>query len=315
MSRALPKEGETPMHRPQLIIMAAGLGSRFGGMKQIAPLDEAGHLIIDYSIFDALRAGFEEVVIIVKPEHEGAFEERIGRRIRPFVQLRYAHQALDMLPSGFSVPEGRQKPWGTGHALLCAKEHINAPFAVINADDFYGREAYQVLYDFLAAPRAGDEHAMVSYLIENTLSDNGSVARGVCSLDERGNLAAIQERTGILPDPGGATYPREDGSLVFVPRGTVVSLNFWGFQPSVLQFAEEGFLDFLRDNLPTAPLASEYFLPGIPDRLIREGRGSVRVLTTGAKWYGVTYRGDMPFVQEAVAEMRRQQVYPERLWA
>ena len=302
------------MSKPVLVIMAAGLGSRFGGLKQITPVDAEGHLMIDFSIFDAVRAGFEEVVIIVKPEREGEFREKIGNRIRPFVNVRYAHQTLDMLPSGFRVPEGREKPWGTAHAVLCAKEMIDGPFAVINADDFYGREAFEVIHRFLTAPHAPTEHAMVSYLVENTLTENGHVARGVCVTDHKWRLAAITERTHIEPRPGGAAYTEDGRHFTFIPAGTVVSLNFWGFQHSLLKEIEERFSTFLSENLPLNPLKCEYFLPMIPDQLIGEGKGTVDVLRTQAKWYGVTYRADMPLVQAAIESYKRQGIYPAHLW-
>ncbi len=303
------------MHKPTLVIMAAGLGSRFGGLKQITPVDAEGHLIIDFSLFDAVRAGFEDVVIIVKPEKEEEFQEKIGRRVAPFVNLRYAHQTLDQLPQGFSVPQGREKPWGTAHAVLCAKDLIPGPFAVINADDFYGAEAYQVIHRFLSAPHAPTEHAMVSYRIENTLTENGHVARGVCQTDDKGHLTAITERTHIEPRPGGAAYTEDGEHFTFVPAGTVVSLNFWGFQHSLLEEIENRFGAFLKENLPVNPLKCEYFLPSVPDQLIREGKATVEVLRTQAKWYGVTYRADMPKVQAAIEGYKAQGIYPAHLWA
>lgn len=303
------------MKKPVLVIMAAGLGSRFGGLKQIAPVDAEGHLIIDFSIYDAVQAGFEEVIIIVKPEREQEFREKIGDRIQPFINVRYAHQALDRaLPAGFQVPQGREKPWGTAHAVLCARDMIQGPFAVINADDFYGREAYQVLYRYLSQPHGPGEHAMVSYLVENTLTENGHVARGVCQVDEKGCLSAITERIHIEPRPGGAAYTEDGERFTFIPAGTVVSLNFWGFQHSLLQEIENRFPPFLEKNLPVNPLKCEYFLPMIPDQLIREGKGSVQVLRTHAKWYGVTYRADMPLVQAAIEQYKGQGLYPAHLW-
>ncbi len=303
------------MDKPTLVIMAAGLGSRFGGLKQITPVDGEGHLIIDFSLFDAVRAGFENVVIIVKPEKEGEFREKIGRRAASFVNLRYAHQTLDKLPQGFEVPSGREKPWGTAHAVLCAKDLIPGPFAVINADDFYGAEAYQVIHRFLSAPHAPTEHAMVSYLIENTLTENGHVARGVCQTDGQGRLTAITERTHIEPRPGGAAYTEDGEHFAFIPAGTVVSLNFWGFQHSLLEEIGNRFSAFLEENLPRNPLKCEYFLPSVPDQLIREGKATVEVLRTQAKWYGVTYRADMPKIQAAIEGYKEQGVYPDHLWA
>jgi NDP-sugar pyrophosphorylase family protein len=299
--------------KPVLVIMAAGLGSRYGGLKQIDPVDERGQIIIDYSIYDAVRAGFGKVIAVITPEMEADFREVIGDRIAPFVELECAYQRLDTLPSGFSVPEGRTKPWGTAHAVLCATPLIDGPFAVINADDFYGRTAYRQLADFLSEPHGAGEHVMVGYDIENTLTEHGTVARGVCRV-ENGFLTGIQERTRIEPRAGGAAFTEDGEHFTFLPNGTVVSMNFWGFQPGMLGEIEERFAGFLEKNLPVNPLKCEYFLPSVPDRLIREGRGAVRVLPTREKWYGVTYRDDMPRVRAAIREMKQAGLYPDELW-
>ena len=244
------------MKKTQLVIMAAGLGSRYGGLKQMDPVDPQGHFIIDYSIFDALRAGFDEIVCIVKPENEAQFKETIGSRIGSRARLRFARQIPTMLPEGFSVPEGRVKPWGTAHAVLCAKDEIDAPFAVINADDFYGASAFQAIHDFLAADHPGYEYAMVGYRVENTLTENGHVARGVCQTDETGKyLTGIVERTHIEPREGGAAFTEDDGkTFTFLPAGTIVSMNLWGFTPEVLREIEGRFAGYLRVNLPWYPL-------------------------------------------------------------
>lgn len=302
------------MSKPILVIMAAGLGSRYGGLKQIAPVDEQGHILIDYAIYDAIHAGFEKVVCIIKPEMQDEFQEVIGDRIAPFVQLRYAYQQLDRLPDGFAIPEGRIKPWGTAHAVLCAKDEIDAPFAVINADDFYGRTAIAAAYDFLAAPHADNEHAMVGYRIENTLSESGHVARGVCDVSEAGLLRGVIERTHIEPAPGGAIYVEDDGESAFIPAGTIVSMNLWAFQPAILKAIEGYFPAFLRENLPKNPQKCEYFLPIVPNRLVHEGLATVRVLPTMERWYGVTYRDDMPKVHAAIEAMQLGGVYPKALW-
>ena len=302
------------MAHTTLVVMAAGLGSRYGGLKQIAPVDDAGHILIDFSIFDAVQAGFDRVVCIIKPEMEQEFHEVIGRRIAPFVELCYAFQQPDVLPEGFAVPEGRTKPWGTAHAVLCAKEKIHTPFAVINADDFYGRKAFEAICRFLNEKHDENEHAMVGYRVENTLTENGSVARGICEVDGQGRLLGITERTKVEPRPGGAAFTEDGQEYTFVPAGTRVSMNLWGFQPSILKEIEERFPAWLRENLPHDPLKCEYFLPLIPNALLREKRGSVRVLDTQEKWYGVTYREDMPRVRAAIAEMKRHGVYPEELW-
>jgi NDP-sugar pyrophosphorylase family protein len=305
------KEDET-MLKPTLVIMAAGMGSRFGGCKQITPVDDSGHVIIDYSIFDALRAGFGRVVCVIKPELEADFRVAIGNRLEPFVDLRYAYQTLDRLPAGFSVPEGRVKPWGTGHAVLCAADQIEGDFAVINADDFYGAGAFRVAADFLRADGNDLEHGMVGYLIENTLTEHGSVSRGVCTV-EKGYLTGIVERTRVEPRPGGAAY-LEDGQETFLPAGTRVSMNLWTFRHSMLEQLRTRFSAYLTENLPINPLKCEYFLPLVPNALIREGTGSVRLLETDERWFGVTYHDDLVQVQAAVQAMRQSGKYPEKLW-
>ncbi len=297
-----------------LVVMAAGLGSRYGGLKQIAPVDPNGHILMDYSIYDALRAGFDRVVCIIKPEMREDFYEVIGHRIEKHVEVRYAYQRLDNLPAGYSVPEGRTKPWGTAHALLCAKEQIDAPFAVINADDFYGRDAFAAIAAFLREKHGAGEHAMVGYRIENTLTENGHVARGVCETDENGFLRGVMERTHIEPREGGAAFTEDGEHFTFVPAGTIVSMNLWGFQPGVMEEIDRRFAPWLDETLPVNPLKGEYFLPLIPNALIHEGKGSVRVLSTHEKWYGVTYHDDMPKLQAALAGMRADGVYPEGLW-
>ena len=300
------------MNKPTLVIMAAGMGSRFGGCKQITPVDDAGHVIIDYSIYDAVRAGFGRVVCIIKPEMEADFRAAIGDRIAPFVDLQYAYQTLDKLPEGYAVPEGRAKPWGTGHAVLCAADRIDGPFAVINADDFYGRGAFQAAHDFLAASRADSEHAMVAYRVENTLTENGSVSRGVCSVED-GLLTGVVERTKIVPREGGAAFIEDDGET-FLPAGTPVSMNLWAFQHSILDELKARFSAYLDENLPVNPLKCEYFLPLIPNALIREGKGSVRVLDTDERWFGVTYHDDLAKVQDAIRAKKAAGEYPEKLW-
>ncbi len=299
--------------KPILVIMAAGLGSRYGGLKQIDPVDGHGQILIDYSIFDAVRAGFGKVVCVVKPETEGEFREAIGDRIAPFVRLEYAHQRLERLPEGFAVPEGRAKPWGTAHAVLCARPLITAPFAVINADDFYGFSAFEQLASFLSSPHGRGEYAMVGYDVRNTLTEHGHVARGVCRV-ENGRLAEIVERTHIEPRGDGAAFTEDGEHFTFLPGDTVVSMNFWGFQPDLLGEIEARFAGFLTENLPRDPLGCEYFLPLVPNRLIHEGKASVAVLPTREKWYGVTYREDMPRVRAAVAAMTAEGRYPDGLW-
>lgn len=300
--------------KPTLIIMAAGMGSRFGGNKQIAPVDDAGHIIIDFSIYDALRAGFGKAVCVIKPEMEADFRRAIGDSISKHIELRYAWQTLDNLPEGFAVPEGRQKPWGTGHAVLCALGEIDGPFAVINADDFYGAGAFRAAGDFLSAPGDADEHAMVGYNIENTLTENGSVSRGVCA-GQDGYLTDITERTTIEPRPGGAAFTEDGGATwTFIPAGTPVSMNLWAFREGVLEAFPRMFAEFMRNDVPQNPVKAEFYLPNVPKALIAEGRGRVRLLNTDERWYGMTYREDAEKVRAAIAGMKARGLYPEKLW-
>ena len=300
------------MNKPTLVIMAAGMGSRFGGCKQITPVDADGHIIIDYSIYDAVRAGFGSVVCVIKPEMESDFRAAIGDRIAEHVDLHYAYQTIDRLPAGHSVPEGRTKPWGTAHAVLCAKDLVPGAFAAINADDFYGAGAFREAARFLSAPHAENEHAMVAYRVENTLTENGSVSRGVCTVKD-GLLSGIVERTQIVPCEGGAKFI-EGAEETFLPAGTPVSMNMWAFSHSMLEEMETRFPAWLDENVAKNPLKCEYFLPLIPNLLIQEGKGSVRVLNTAERWYGVTYHADLEKVQAAIEQMRVSGQYPRRLW-
>ena len=302
------------MNKPTLVIMAAGLGSRFGGCKQITPVDDRGHAIIDYSIYDALRAGFGRIVCVIKPEMEADFRAAIGDRIAKHAELVYAYQTLDRLPEGFTVPEGRVKPWGTAHAVLCAADAIEGDFAAINADDYYGPGAFHLACDFLAAPHDGGDHAMVGYRIENTLTENGHVSRGVCSVDENGMLRSIDERLRIEPREGGAAFTEDGENYSFIPAGTPVYMNLWAFNHGILDEMKRRFEQFLRTKAAENPLKAEYYLPSVPDALIREGKARVRVLETGERWYGVTYREDLEKVRAAMAELRRNDIYPEKLW-
>ncbi len=303
------------MNKPVLIIMAAGLGSRYGGLKQIAPVDEQGHIIIDFSLFDANRAGFETVIFVVSKLYEKDFREVIGDRVAKKMNVLYAHQLLDALPQGFTTPEGRVKPWGTAHAVLSAKNLVNSPFAAINADDFYGETAFREIYDFLANKADEKHHAMVGYQIENTLTENGHVARGVCKT-QGDNLVEIVERVHIESRPNGAAYTEDDGaSYTFLPAGTTVSMNMWGFAKNMMDEIENRFAAYLSENLPSNPLKCEYFLPLIPNALLHEGKAEIKVLPTPDKWYGVTYTQDMPVVKAAIAKMKAEGKYPQHLWA
>ena len=305
------------MKKPVLVIMAAGMGSRYGGLKQIDPVDEQGHIIMDFSIFDAKRAGFEKVVFIIKKENEADFKEAVGNRMAEQMEVAYVYQDLHNIPEGFEVTEGRVKPWGTAHAVLSAIDEIDGPFAVINADDYYGRDAFQVIYDYLATHEDDDKYryTMVGYKLENTVTDNGHVARGVCDTNEAGELVRITERTRIEKRNGGIAYSEDDGaSWTELPGDTLVSMNMWGFTRSILDEIKAGFPAFLEKGLVSNPMKCEYFLPAVVSTLLEEGRATVAVLASADKWYGVTYKEDKPVVVQAIKKMKAEGRYPEKLW-
>lgn len=306
------------MEKPVLVVMAAGMGSRYGGLKQIDPIGPDGEIIMDYSVYDAKQAGFEKVIFIIKHEIEDAFKEAIGNRMEKNIQVEYAFQQLGQLPAGYTVPEGREKPWGTTHAVLSAKHLINGPFVAINADDYYGPDAFKTMFNFLSNPPAdtAKQHfSMMGYRIENTVTDKGSVARGVCQADANGFLTAIVERTRIEQTAAGARFTEDDGKTwQDLPQGTLVSMNFWGFGPEFLEAAEEGFGKFLDANLPLNPLKCEYLLPFTVDNMIKAGQADVKVLESGDRWYGVTYKEDKPGVMQAIAEKHAAGLYPSPLW-
>lgn len=305
------------MKKPVLVIMAAGMGSRYGGLKQIDPIDEQGHIIIDFSIYDAIQAGFEEVIFIIKKENEKDFKAAIGNRIEKHIKVHYVYQDLEDLPEGFSVPEGRIKPWGTGHAILSCRNVIEGPFAVINADDYYGQNAYQVLYDYLANQQDDEKYryCMVGYQLENTLTENGHVARGICEIDKDNMLVAIHERTRIEKKEQGAAYTEDDGETwIPIPQNSTVSMNMWGFSKSMIKELQDTFPRFLAKNIKTDPLKCEYFLPTVVDRLIQQGKATATVLPSTARWYGVTYKEDKAFVVEAIQRLKDNGVYPQQLW-
>lgn len=300
------------MKQPTLVVLAAGMGSRFGGLKQMTPVDKQGNSILHYSIYDAMQAGFGKVVFVIKKAIEEDFRQ-ITAGLEKHIDVAYAFQEVDMLPSGFQVPEGRTKPWGTGHAVLCAKDEVDGPFTVINSDDFYGRGAYMAIADFLRQPHSDREYAMVGFLLKNALTENGSVARGVCEL-QNGNLAKVTERTKIFKRGCDAAYTEDGEHFVPLSGDTVVSMNFWGYQPSMMEELERRFPVFLEERLPKDPVKCEFYLPFATDALIQEGSASVRVLKTDETWYGVTYREDLPTVVDAIAAMRRAGKYPEILF-
>lgn len=299
------------MQKPTLVVMAAGMGSRFGGLKQVAPVDGNGNAIIDFSLYDAKRAGFEKVAFIIKHEIEADFRALVSESAAKQFDVSYVFQELDRLPPGFSVPVGRTKPWGTGHAVACCLDVVQGPFAVINADDFYGREAFEVIYEFLSGDRAKSEHAMVGYQLRNTLTENGYVSRGVCDI-QGGYLRGVTERTSIKKSDGGAVY--EDGGKTFFLNGfDTVSMNFWGFGSDMLSQLNARFPQFLEKALMEDPLKSEFFLPAAVGDVIDEGLGSVRMINCGAQWHGVTYREDLDSVKTAIAQMKKSGLYPDKL--
>lgn len=294
--------------------MAAGMGSRYGGMKQIDPVDDQGHIIMDFSIYDAKEAGFEKVVFIIKEENLEDFKQVIGNRVAEKMEVAYVFQKLENLPEGFEVPEGRVKPWGTGHAVLSAIDVIDGPFAVINADDYYGRQAFKEIYDFLSTHEDDDKYryTMVGYVLENTLTDNGHVARGVCVTDENGYLTGINERTHIEKRDGGAAYTEDDGKTwAELPMDAVVSMNMWGFSRSLLDELKAEFPAFLKENIPVNPLKCEYFLPTVVNNLIDQERATVTVLKSLDRWFGVTYKEDKPVVVAAIRKMEEDGKYPK----
>ena len=301
------------MGEPVFVIMAAGMGSRFGGLKQITPVDSKGNKLIDYSLFDAWRAGFRKVVFIIKRQIEEDFKDAVGRRMEAFFDVRYVYQELDRLPSGFTVPEGRVKPWGTAHAIGCAKEEIDGPFAVLNADDYYGVNAMRMIYDFLKEPRGSGEHAMVGYRLRNTVTEHGTVSRGVCET-ENGFLRRIDERIKVEKRGDDAAYTEDGVNWIPLSGDAPVSMNLWGFQREILDEIEPRFAAFLTENLPVNPLKCEYYLPLLADAMIREGKGSIRVLDTTDAWHGMTYPEDLKDLSDALEALRTAGTYPENLW-
>ena len=303
-------------NKPVLVIMAAGMGSRYGGLKQLDPVGSHGQLIIDYSIFDARRAGFETVVFVIKPEIEADFKEAIGDRVSKVMDVKYAYQLKEDLPEGYSVPAGRTKPWGTAHAALAARNIVDGPFAVINADDYYGPEAYQEIYNYLSTHADGDmyEYVMVGYLLKNTVTENGTVARGVCEETADHFLTQVTERTKIEKGEP-PRYTEDDGDTwTDLSADTIVSMNMWGFTRSFLDEALARFPAFLDKTLAENPEKGEYFLPTVVSQLIDEGKARVKVLRSEDKWYGVTYREDKPTVVAAITEKTAAGLYPDRLW-
>ena len=300
------------MQEPTLVILAAGMGGRFGGLKQITPVDEHGHAIIDFSLFDAYRAGFRRVAFIIKHEIEADFKAVVGRRAEKYFDVWYVYQQIENLPEGYSVPEGRTKPWGTGHAVLCAAQAVDGPFAVINADDFYGRTAYTALYDYLTGERPENEHAMVAYQLKKTVTESGSVARGICRVEDD-FLTDVVERTRIEKRGSDAAYTEDGENWLPLSGELPVSMNCWAFSHSMMDELIKRFPAWLDENVPKNPMKCEYFLPSVANALIKDGEGSVRVLNCHETWYGVTYKEDLQSFKDAMKRMRTEGIYPEAL--
>jgi UTP-glucose-1-phosphate uridylyltransferase len=296
---------------PSLVIMAAGMGSRYGGLKQIDPVDKEGHILIDFSLYDAINAGFHKIVFVIKKEIEKDFKEKIGERIEKIADVRYVYQEIDNVPDATKIPEKRTKPWGTGHAILCCENVINEPFAVINADDYYGQGAFKMIYDALCKNTDENEYYMVGYELMKTLTDYGYVSRGVCKVTDNGYLKTITERTKIEKKDGRAVYTESDGNLVELPSDITVSMNLWGFTPTVFKGLSEGFERFMNEEVTVNPEKAEFFLPSEVQRKLLAKEASVKVLKSPDEWFGVTYKEDKPRVIKAIEDLKKAGAYPE----
>jgi UTP-glucose-1-phosphate uridylyltransferase len=297
--------------KPTLVLLAAGMGSRYGGLKQLDEVGPNGEAIIDYSLFDAIRAGFGKVVFIIRKDFADEFKSRFDDKLKDKIEVEYVFQELTDIPEPYEIPDGRQKPWGTGHAIRSARDAVKTPFAAINADDFYGLEAYKVMSDFLKNEASENYYSMVGYKLNNTLSENGSVSRGLCITDSKNNLNDIDELTKISTEDSGIVYEK-DGNKKELKGDETVSMNFWGFHPSLFEHLEKGFIDFL--DKEGKGMKSEFFIPMHVDDLIKENKLNVKVLTSDAKWFGVTYKEDKPDVIEKIEKLIAAEKYPEQLW-
>ncbi|SFN38389.1 Nucleotidyl transferase [Chitinophaga sp. YR627] len=298
--------------QPTLLILAAGMASRYGSLKQIQQFGPSGETIVDYSIYDAIRAGFGKIVFIIRKDFEKEFKEIFEPKLKGRVQTDYVYQEMDAFTDGYATPADRTKPWGTAHAILCAKDAINEPFAVINADDFYGRDSFEKAAAFLKDAAKPDVYSVIGYQLSKTISEHGSVSRGVCAADSESNLAAINERTKVYKDGEQIVYEDADGSKHELAPDTPVSMNFWGFHPSVFKLSQDLFKDFLQQNGDKPK--SEFFIPIVVDHFIKNKVGVVNVIPTGAQWFGVTYKEDAPGVQESLSALVKSGEYPDNLW-
>ena len=299
--------------KPVLLVMAAGLGSRYGGLKQLDKIGPNGEIILELSSYDAIKAGFEKIIFILRTEIVEDFKELIGNKLSQFAEIEYVIQDMNNIPEGFNIPTGRVKPWGTGHAILCAKDIVKSPFLVINADDYYGQESFKLMYDYLSTNTEENHHAMVGYKLKNTLSENGHVARGICTVED-GELKEIVERTKIIKRGESAFYTEDEKEWIELDYNSIVSMNMWGFMNSIFEITEEGFKNFLQNNLNNNPLKAEYFIPLVVSDLINSGKGKVKVINSKDKWYGVTYQEDKALVKEAIERMIDEGKYKKNLW-
>jgi len=300
--------------KPTLLVLAAGMGSRYGSLKQIDPVGPSGETIIDYSVYDAIRAGFGKVVFIIRKSFEQDFKDIFISKLQPHIQVEYVFQEIDNVPGGVPISRERTKPWGTAHAILMAKDIIHEPFAVINGDDFYGSDAFKTMADYLVSLKSDQQtqYALVGYQVGNTLSEHGTVSRGVCLADKNGNLVSVTERTNIQHTHGGIAYQETDGTLVFLKPETLVSMNFWGFTPDYFKQTESLFIDFVKANNDS--LKAEFYIPTAIDQLINSSEATIKVLRSNARWFGVTYKEDKPLVIEKLAQLVKAGVYPAQLW-
>jgi len=300
--------------KPTLLVLAAGMGSRYGSLKQIDPVGPSGETIIDYSIYDAIRAGFGKVVFIIRKSFEQDFKDIFISKLQPYIQVEYVFQEIDNVPDGLTISSERTKPWGTAHAILMAKDVINEPFAVINGDDFYGSDAFSTMSDYLCSLTDDQQtqYSLVGYQVGNTMSEHGSVSRGVCKADADDHLISVTERSNIQYTRGGIAYQDADGTFVFLKPETLVSMNFWGFTPDYFKQTEPMFSDFVKANSDS--LKAEFFIPFAVDNLINNSNASVTVLRSNAKWFGVTYKEDKPIVIEKLAQLIKTGIYPAQLW-
>ena len=304
-------------NKPTLVIMAAGMGSRYGGLKQVDKITDAGEIILDFSLYDAMMAGFDRAIFVIREEHRDIFKELVDERAGRFMEIEYAYQDLKDIPEGYEIPEGREKPWGTSHAILACRDLIDGPFAVINADDYYGPGGFVSVYEYLTEHEDTDElqFCMAGYKLKNTITENGHVARGVCEMDDEGYLEEITERTKIQRQPEGICYTEDDGeSWHLLAEDTLVSMNFWGFTAGLMDELKAGIDDFFENEVPKNPLKSEYLIPRTVDKLIKAGRARVKVLPCHDKWCGVTYKEDWQSVHDELQAKKDKGDYPEKLW-